>query len=136
MLEHFGATVRLYTQYPAQELRVQLWTNALTKLNPKGDWQAIELEGQFQESSDTWLFQGSFMPTSEGDYQFTYRIGLNNHQNQWQWAGGFQENGYLNVKLPSPSMTWTQGPSCVEVLPHVSFMWATLSLCLKRPNWE
>ena len=119
MLEHFGATVKLSSPYPAQELKVQIWTNALTKLNPEGNWHGIDLESHFQESNDTWIFQGSFMPTSEGDYQFTYRIGLNNNQNQWQWAGGFNENGYLHVQLPSPFMTWTQGPSCVEVLPQV-----------------
>ncbi|HEY9833703.1 MAG TPA: dual specificity protein phosphatase [Stenomitos sp.] len=119
MLEHFGATVKLSSPYPAPELKVQIWTNALTKLNPEGNWHGIDLESHFQESNDTWIFHGSFMPTSEGDYQFTYRIGLKNNQNQWQWAGGFNENGELHVKLPSPSMTWTQGPSCVQVLPQV-----------------
>jgi dual specificity MAP kinase phosphatase len=119
MLEHVGATVKLSSQYPAQELRVQIWTNALTKLNPEGNWHAIDLDSQFQESNDTWVFQGSFMPTSEGDFQFTYRIGLNTIKNQWQWVGTFQNNGYLKIEPPSPAMAWTQGPSCVEVFPHV-----------------
>ncbi|MCA1992969.1 MAG: hypothetical protein LDL41_13170, partial [Coleofasciculus sp. S288] len=59
--------------------------------------------------------QGSFMPTSEGNYQFTYRVELKNDNNQWHWAGQYQENGYLKVEPASPAMLWTQGPSYVEV---------------------
>lgn len=119
MLETFGASVKLSSQYPAEGLRVQLWTNTFNKLNSEGDWHCIDLSYQFQESKDTFLFQGSFLPTSEGDYQFTYRIGLNTKPNKWQWAGNFQENGYLKIEPPSTSMSWTQEPSWVEILPHV-----------------
>ncbi len=117
MLENFGATVKLSSPYPAQELKVQLWTNALNKFNSEGNWHAIDLTYQTQQS-DAFIFQGSFMPTSEGNYQFTYRIGHKDN-NLWQWAGNFNENGYLNIEPPSPSMTWTQGPSYIEILPHV-----------------
>lgn len=119
MLEHFGATVKLSSPYPAKDLRVQLWTNTLNKFNSEGNWHSLDLDYQSQESSDVFIFQGSFMPTSEGDYQFTYRIGLKNDDNQWQWVGRFNENGYLKIEPPSALMLWTQGPSCVEILPHV-----------------
>lgn len=119
MLEHFGATVKLSSTYPAQDLKVQLWTNALNKFNSEGDWHPIDLPYQLNESNDTYVFQGSFIPTSEGNYQFTYRVGLNNGNNHWQWAGEFQENGYLIVEPPSPLMNWTQGPSWIEILPNV-----------------
>ncbi|MEW6492795.1 MAG: dual specificity protein phosphatase [Cyanobacteriota bacterium] len=118
MLEHFGATVKLSSTYPAQDLKVQLWTNALNKFNSEGDWHPIDLAYQSSESNDTYIFQNSFIPTSEGNYQFTYRVGLNNDNTHWQWAGKFQENGYLIVEPPSPLMTWTQGPSCIEILPN------------------
>lgn len=119
MLEHFGATVKLSSTYPAQELRVQLWTNTLNKFNSEGDWHPIDLAYQKSESNDTYIFQGSFTPTSEGNYQFTYRVGLNNDNNHWQWAGKFQENGSLIVEPSSPLMAWTKGSSYVEILPHV-----------------
>lgn len=120
MLENFGATVKLSSPYPASELRVQLWTNALTKFNSEGDWHAIALPYQPQLSTrDRAVFQGSFIPTSEGNYQYTYRISLNNATNQWQWVGGFGKNGYLTVEPPSPSQHWTQGPNYAEVLPRV-----------------
>jgi protein-tyrosine phosphatase len=119
MLENFGSMVKLSSPCPAQQLRVQIWTNALTKLNSEGDWHGYDLEYQSQQSQDTFIFQGAFMPTSEGDYQFTYRVGLKNDNNQWQWAGQYQENGYLKVEPASPAMLWTQGPSYVEVFPHV-----------------
>ena len=119
MLEKFGARIKLKSSYPAQDLRVQIWTNALNKLNSEGDWHPIDLSCQDQEKKDTLIFQGSFRPTSEGDYQFTYRLGLRQQPQQWQWAGNFGENGYLRVKPPSPEMNWTQGPSYVEVFPCV-----------------
>lgn len=33
MLESFGTMVKLKSQYLAQEIRVQIWTNALNKFN-------------------------------------------------------------------------------------------------------
>ncbi len=119
MLENFGARVKLKSKYPAQQLRVQLWTNALNKLNSEGNWHGIDLSYQCQESQDILIFQGFFRPTSEGNYQFTYRIGLKQQPDQWQWAGKFRENGYLKVEPPSAQMSWTQGPRCVEILPNV-----------------
>ena len=117
MLEKFGTTIKLKSSYPAQNLRVQIWTNALNKFNSEGDWHPIDLSFQDQETKDIFIFQGSFSPTSKGDYQFTYRVGLK--QKPWQWAGYFGENGYLRVESPSPEINWTQGPSYVEVFPGV-----------------
>ena len=119
MLEKFGTTIKLKSPYPAQELRVQIWTNALNKFNSEGDWHPIALSYQDLETKETLSFQGSFQPTSEGDYQFTYRVGLKQQPEQWQWAGNWGENGYLRVEPPSPEMNWTQGPSYVEVFPRV-----------------
>ncbi|MBW4563208.1 MAG: dual specificity protein phosphatase family protein [Mojavia pulchra JT2-VF2] len=119
MLESFGTTVKIKSQYQAQEIKIQIWTNALNKFNSEGFWHAIDLDYQSQEEKDTYIFQGSFLPTSPGQYQFTYRIGLNHGDEQWQWAGSFGENGYLVVEPPSPTMTWTQGANHVEFLPGV-----------------
>ena len=119
MLENFGATVKLSSPYPAQDLIVQLWTNTLNKVNSEGYWHPLNLPYQSQESNQTLVFQGSFRPTSVGEYQFTYRIGLKPQPDFWQWAGGYQENGYLRVEPPSEEISWTQGPSYVEILPRV-----------------
>ena len=120
MLETFGASVKLISQYSPHDLSVQLWTNTLNKFNSEGNWHPIELSYQSQESNKhLFIFKGSFTPTSEGNYQFTYRVGLKQQPGQWQWAGKFGENGYLKVEPPSPEMSWTQGPSYVEVLPRV-----------------
>ncbi|AFZ26242.1 putative protein-tyrosine phosphatase [Cylindrospermum stagnale PCC 7417] len=119
MLESFGTTVKFKSQYPAEEIRVQIWTNALNKYNSEGFWHSIDLEFQSREQEDTYIFQGSFLPTSPGEYQYTYRFRLGNEDNQWQWAGNFGENGYLTVPPPSPSMDWTQGANHVEFLPGV-----------------
>ena len=43
MLEFFGTVVALSSSYPAEHLKVQLWTNALDKFNSEGDWHAIDL---------------------------------------------------------------------------------------------
>lgn len=119
MLEYFGATIKLSSSYPPEALNVQIWTNALNKFNPEGTWHQIDLIYQSSEADNTFIFQGSFMPTSEGDYQFTYRVGLNHESNSWQWVGQFQENGYLRIEPPSPAMLWTKGPNYIEILPHV-----------------
>lgn len=119
MLETFGASVKLTSPHSPQKLKVQLWTNALNKFNSEGNWHPIELSYRDRESQDIYNFQGSFTPTSEGNYQFTYRVGLEKQPKQWQWAGQWQENGKLSIKLPSPEMIWTQGASYVEILPKV-----------------
>jgi protein-tyrosine phosphatase len=119
MLENFGATVKLLSPHPPQDLIVQIWTNALTKFNSEGDWHSINLIYTPEESQQVSVFQGSFMPTAPGDFQFTYRFCRKNDENTWQWAGQFQENGYLKVELPSPDRQWTQGPNFVEVFPNI-----------------
>ena len=119
MLETFGASVKLVSKHTSDEIWVQLWTNALNKFNSEGNWHSIELSYQSTESENTHIFGGSFTPTSEGDYQFTYRVGLKRQPERWQWAGRWGENGYLSIKPPSPKMIWTQGASYVEVMPSV-----------------
>lgn len=119
MLEQFGATVKLKSPYPPERLQVQLWTNAFTRFNSEGNWHSIELYYQKQDIKNNFIFQGSFQPTSIGNYQFTYRIGDKEKLNLWQWLGQFTEDGYLMVKSPSPEMDWTQGASFIEVYPHV-----------------
>ena len=119
MLETFGASVKLFSPYSPEEIGVQLWTNTLNKFNSEGNWHPIELPYQFTESENTYIFQGSFAPTSQGDYQFTYRVGVKRQLEQWQWAGRWGENGYLSIAAPSPEMNWTQGASYVEVMPSV-----------------
>ena len=119
MLETFGASIKLISQYSPQDLRVQLWTNTLNKFNSEGNWHSLDLPYQSQESKDISIFKGSFIPTSEGNYQFTYRVGLKQQPGQWQWVGKFGENGYLSVEAPYSQMIWTQGPSYVEILPRV-----------------
>lgn len=119
MLESFGASVELISQYPPDDLTVQLWTNTLNKFNSEGNWHPIELSYQSQESKQLYIFQGAFTPTSEGHYQFTYRVGLKQQPGQWQWAGKFGQNGCLSVEAPSSQMIWTLAPSFVEILPRV-----------------
>ena len=119
MLETFGASVKLISHHSPHDLTVQLWTNTLNKFNSEGNWHPIELSYKSQESKHLLIFQGSFIPTSEGNYQFTYRVGLKQQPGQWQWAGKWRENGYLTVEAPSSQMIWTQGPSFVEIMPHV-----------------
>ena len=119
MLETFGASVKLISHYSPHDLIVQLWTNTLNKFNSEGNWHSIELSYQSSESKNTYIFAGSFTPTSEGNYQFTYRVGLKQQPEPWQWAGGWGENGYISILPPSPEMNWTQGASYVEVMPRV-----------------
>lgn len=118
MLEHFGVTIKLTSPHPAEDLRVQLWTNALTKLNPNGNWYALDLNHR-ETTSEVHIFEHSLMPTSVGDYEFTYRVGLKSNPDRWQWIGQLGKNGYLKVEPPSPSMKWTQGASAVEVFENV-----------------
>ena len=119
MLETFGALVKLTSTYDPNEIYVQLWTNTLNKFNSEGNWHSIELSYQSTESENTHIFGGTFTPTSEGNYQFTYRAGLKQQSKGWQWAGEYGENGYLSILAPSSEMNWTQGASYVEVMPGV-----------------
>lgn len=119
MLEFFGTVVALSSSYPAEHLKVQLWTNALNKFNSEGDWHAIDLVYQQQDANGNLVFEGGFRPTSEGEYEFTYRATLHTGTQNWQWAGQYGQNGYLSIKLPSPNDHWAQGASYVEVLPHI-----------------
>ena len=119
MLEFFGASVTVSSPYPAHTLKVQLWTNTLNKFNSEGLWHGIDLAYQGRNIHGHYLFEGGFRPTSEGSYQFTYRVGLNQNDPRWQWAGNFQENGRLQVEPPSPEALWTHGANYVEVWPNV-----------------
>ncbi|MDB9314751.1 dual specificity protein phosphatase [Spirulina sp. CS-785/01] len=118
MLETFGAIVHLTSDYPPSQLQVQLWTNALNKYNSEGDWHGIDLPYQGQNSQGHYKFSGSFMPTSVGDYEFTYRVRVRD-DGEWQWVGGLGDNGNLRVEPPSEERSWTQGASFAEVFPHV-----------------
>ena len=117
MLETFGASVKLVSTYAPDEIYVQLWTNTINKFNSEGEWHSIELPYRATDEN-TYTFSGSLMPTSEGNYQFTYRAGLKGKP-QWQWAGEWGENGDLSILAPSPEMNWTQGASYVEVMPNL-----------------
>ncbi|MDJ0595966.1 MAG: dual specificity protein phosphatase [Pleurocapsa sp. MO_226.B13] len=119
MLETFGASVKLFSSHTPEEICVQLWTNTLNKFNSEGNWHPIELSYQASDAENSHIFGGSFTPTSQGNYQFTYRVRLKRQPEQWQWAGKYGENGYLSVLAPSPEMNWTQGASYVEVMPSV-----------------
>ncbi len=119
MLEYLGVTVKLKSFYSPEELKVQIWTNTFTKFNSQGEWHFIDLSHKFQESNNLFVFQGGFRPTNEGKYQLTYRVRLKQQPEQWQWAGNFEENVYLEVKPPSPELIWTQGACYTEILPHV-----------------
>jgi protein-tyrosine phosphatase len=119
MLEHFGATLTLASVEPPAHFIVQLWTNLRDKFNSEGQWHSINLDFTGKDTQEHYLYSGSVMPTSQGDYQFTYRIRHQDHPEQWQWVGGFQENGRLHIEPPSPDMHWTQKAHCVEVYPQV-----------------
>lgn len=119
MLETFGASVKIISTDSPDRICVQLWTNTPNKFNSEGNWHSIELPYQSTESNNTYIFGGSFTPTSQGNYQFTYRVGLKQQPEHWQWAGSYGDNGYLGILPPSPEMNWTQGASYVEVMPAV-----------------
>lgn len=119
MLESFGATAQISSEQPPDALIVQLWTNAINKLNSNGDWVGINLKYESEIAPNIYQFSHSISPTSTGDFQFTYRVGLKENPQNWLWAGGFQENGNLKVEPPSDAMGWTQGASYVEFLPGV-----------------
>ena len=119
MLEQLGAIVRIKSIYRPEMLIVQIWTNSKTKYNSEKDWYPIDLPYRDSDVKDVLTFEGSFMPTSEGNYQFTYRVGLKQNPDEWQWAGAFGENGYLRVAPPSSDLDWTLGATCIKVLPHI-----------------
>lgn len=115
MLESFGATIRLRSDRTPESLRVQLWTNTPSKYNSEGSWYGIDLPYQFTLEG-VHDFEGTFFPTSQGEYEYSYRIGCHDQPDVWQWLGSDADNGVLNVREPSDSMPWTLGPSCIRVL--------------------
>jgi dual specificity MAP kinase phosphatase len=118
MLEVFGASLELRSSYPAEKLRTQLWTNVVTRYNSEGDWHGIDLDWVAGSTDQRARFEGGMQTTSEGRFQYTFRVGLKESED-WQWLGGWQQNGQLEVLPPAPEMKWTQGPSLAEVMPNV-----------------
>lgn len=118
-LEHFGATVTLASSGSPVDLTVQLWTNLRDKFHSEGQWHGINLDFAGQDPQRHYLYSGSVMPTSQGNYQFTYRIEHQADPEQWQWVGNFRENGRLQIDPPSPDMHWTQQAHHIEVHPQV-----------------
>lgn len=118
MLENFGATLKIRSQRSPEDLRVQLWTNTPSKYNSEGVWHAIELPYQFALEG-VHHFEGAFFPTSQGEYEYTYRIGSHSQPDTWQWLSSPTGNGHLSVREPSDAMPWTKGPSCIRVVGNV-----------------
>ena len=128
MLEPFGVIVRavpILPRYSPQNLVVEIWTNAIDKLSPEGDWHGVpvHLISSFPPSTEVLEFHGSFQPTDQGWFEYTIRIGFREgkeqHPSVWQWAGAYGQNGSLTVLPPSPDMQWTQGPQAEEIAPGV-----------------
>ena len=119
MLESFSASVKVVGIDSPDNIRVQLWTNTLNKFNSEGNWHGINLHYQSSESKNSHIFQGSMIPSSQGNYQFTYRVRVIEQSQDWHWAGNWEENGFLNVAAPCPDMIWTQGANHTEVMPSV-----------------
>jgi protein-tyrosine phosphatase len=119
MLETVGVVVTLSSDYAADRLVVQAWTNLITQHNSEGEWHGIDLPYVGQDEHGHLQFQQSLRPTSDGSYEITYRVGLRSDADAWQWASGFQHNGQLDIQPPAPNANWTQGPSYAEILPSV-----------------
>ncbi len=119
MLESFSASVKVVGIDSPDNIRVQLWTNTLNKFNSEGNWHGINLHYQSSESKNRHIFQGSMIPSSQGNYQFTYRVRVMEQSQDWHWAGNWEENGFLTVAAPCPEMIWTQGANHTEVMPSV-----------------
>jgi len=128
MLEPFGVIVRavpLLPRYSPQSFVVEIWTNVIDKFSPDGDWHGVpmRLSSGFPPSAEVLEFHGSFLPTDQGRFEYTVRIGFKEgkeqHPSLWQWAGAYGQNGSLTVLPPSPEMQWTLGPQAEEIAPGV-----------------
>ncbi|MCL6584005.1 MAG: dual specificity protein phosphatase family protein [bacterium] len=125
MLEPFGVMVKA-TAYPCcspQSLVAEIWTNAIDKLSPEGAWHGVPMYLNSSPAANLLEFHGSFMPTDQGRFEYTVRVGLKKngqpYPSCWQWAGAYGQNGALTVLPPSPEMDWTQGPQAEEIAPGV-----------------
>lgn len=119
MLEVFGASLVVSSPHPVDVLRVQLWTNLVSRHNSEGAWQGIDLSLAEGQPDGAARFEGGVQATSEGAFQFTYRFGLKDAPGQWQWLGRDQDDGRLQILPPSADMKWTQGPRYAEILPGI-----------------
>ncbi|MGP1382827.1 MAG: dual specificity protein phosphatase family protein [Thainema sp.] len=119
MLENLSAIAKIASPVPAEELTVQLWSNVITQHHSEGEWHAVDLLYHGQDASGIYHFQNDLRPTSDGLFEYTYRVRPKFQPDQWQWGGGFQQNGQLHIHLPAPGAQWTQGPSYAEILPSV-----------------
>lgn len=127
----------------------EAWTNVYHKDNPEGEWHSIPLDlistdqhhcpGQGQnEELIIATFGNAVMLTSDGNYSFTFRVrikpqmadrGESSVDQNWFWAGGYEENGVISVRPPSND-SWTKGPEYNHILGPVylgNFMAASIA---------
>jgi len=133
MLECFTVSMTVKYPYSLNELRPQVWTNAINKRNPAGKWHAIDMTLlQTEADEQTHHFFCTCVLTGQGTFEFTTRVGfISNPTNSkedpdddeevefWKWAGGFGNNGRIVVHPPNNKMPWTNGPKAVQVAPNV-----------------
>lgn len=123
MLEPCNVMVRLSTNYPPQNLVAEIWTNTIDKISSDGEWHSVPMHLNSHAQTSSLEFFGAFLPTDQGIFAYTLRIGITENQNQppleWQWGGSYGQNGSLTVLPPSPEMQWTQGPQYSKIAPGV-----------------
>jgi len=133
MLESFTITMILKYGESIKDLRPQVWTNAITKMNCTGKWHSIDMKLiKKDEVTKIYSFCATCVLTGQGSYEFTTRIGFltntfgggeengsDDEIEAWKWAGGFGDNGKIVVHPPNNKMSWTKGPQAIEVFPQV-----------------
>ena len=123
MLEPCNIMVRVSTNFPPQNLVAEIWTNTIDKISPDGEWHSVPMHLNSHAQKSPLEFLGTFLPTDQGVFAYTLRIGMRENQNQpsfkWQWGGAYGHNSFLTVLPPSPEMQWTQGPQYAKIAPGV-----------------
>jgi len=76
MLESFTVNALIRSSLPVHLLRPQLWTNAVHKHNPQGNWHGLEMSFSRKENGVA-HFNVTLLATSHGDFEYTIRIAIN-----------------------------------------------------------
>lgn len=117
----YKLTIRMNPSVVCEPKKIiaEVWCNQYDKDNPAGQWHAVRLPFMASLDSITHVYAASVILTSASDFEYTFRMKLQD-KDEWIWSHGFNQNGHVHVEAPRQGDKWTQGPSVDQITDTIS----------------